>query len=56
MEEGNFSKKLKKTIARQMIFGAIDEVATNWVMKEHKYALTPLAKDIHEIMLTGLRA
>lgn len=56
VEEGYFPKTLKKHIARQMIFGSIDEVATNWVMKEHKYALTPLAKEIHELLLTGLRA
>lgn len=56
MEKGFFSKDLDYRIARQIIFGSIDEVATNWVMNERKYPLTPLAKPLNETLLNGLKA
>lgn len=49
-----FDPDLNIRIARQIIFGAVDEVATNWVMKERKYALTPLASDISDMLIRGL--
>ncbi|WP_096435998.1 TetR/AcrR family transcriptional regulator [Alteribacter populi] len=55
MEEGFFSAELDKRIARQVIFGAIDEVVTNWVMKDHKYDLVPLAQSLNQMLLSGLK-
>lgn len=56
IEKGFFAKDVNPRISRQIIFGSIDEVATNWVMKEHKYPLTPLAKPLNETLLKGLKA
>lgn len=56
IEKGFFCKDLDYRIARQIIFGSIDEVATNWVMNDRKYPLTPLAKPINEMLLNGLKA
>ncbi|WP_280769846.1 TetR/AcrR family transcriptional regulator [Salipaludibacillus daqingensis] len=53
-ETGVFEEGLDHRIARQLIFGAIDEVVTNWVMKDHRYALAPLAETIHYMLLKGL--
>lgn len=55
MEKGFFPPTLNRRIARQVIFGAIDEVVTNWVMKDHKYELTPLAKPLNSMLLNGLK-
>ncbi|MBM7096521.1 TetR/AcrR family transcriptional regulator [Bacillus sp. H-16] len=55
MEKGFFSPDLDRRMARQVIFGAIDEVVTNWVMKDHKYKLVPLADSLNQMLLTGLR-
>ncbi|RNA70271.1 TetR/AcrR family transcriptional regulator [Alteribacter keqinensis] len=55
MEKGFFSPDLDRRMARQVIFGAIDEVVTNWVMKDHKYELVPLADSLNQMLLTGLR-
>lgn len=55
IEEEIFSKDLDVRLARQMIFGTIDEVVTNWVMKEHKYELTTLANPLTEMLLNSLR-
>lgn len=56
IEEGLFSADLDLRITRQMIFGTIDEVVTNWVMKEHKYELLRLAKPVHTLLLKAMRA
>lgn len=54
IEEGIFSEDIDVRIARQMIFGTIDEVVTNWVMKEHKYNLVLQAKSVHAMLLKAL--
>jgi TetR/AcrR family transcriptional regulator, fatty acid metabolism regulator protein len=54
IEKGIFSENIDVRIARQMIFGTIDEVVTNWVMKEHKYNLVLLAKPVHTMLLNAL--
>ncbi|MCL7749819.1 TetR/AcrR family transcriptional regulator [Halalkalibacter alkaliphilus] len=53
---GFFLEDLDNRLARQMIFGTIDEVVTNWVMKECKYDLSGLAVSIHKMLLGGLRS
>lgn len=59
IEEGKqeklFDPKLDKRLARQMIFGTIDETVTTWVMKDQKYDLISLAKPIHKLLLNGLK-
>jgi TetR/AcrR family fatty acid metabolism transcriptional regulator len=52
-ESGFFSNELDLLLTRQMIFGTLDEVVTNWVMKERKYDLVSLAKPIHQLLLNG---
>ncbi|ADH98905.1 TetR/AcrR family transcriptional regulator [Salisediminibacterium selenitireducens] len=54
IRQGVLDPDLNIRIARQIIFGAVDEVATNWVMKERKYALTPLASSISDMLMKGL--
>ncbi|WP_035425504.1 TetR/AcrR family transcriptional regulator [Halalkalibacterium ligniniphilum] len=55
VEKGVFSSSLDARLARQMMFGTLDEVVTNWVMKECKYDLVALAKPVHQLLLNGLR-
>ncbi|WP_409297323.1 TetR/AcrR family transcriptional regulator [Peribacillus sp. SCS-26] len=50
IEAGEFSRSLDRKLARQMIFGTIDETVTTWVMNEQKYNLPQLAGSIHEMM------
>lgn len=54
-KEGMFDTEIDTRMMRQVIFGAIDEVVTNWVMKEHRYELTPLAGSLHKFLLKGLQ-
>lgn len=52
-EKGYFSEQLDVRLARQMIFGTLDEVVTNWVMKERKYDLVSLAKPTKQLLVNG---
>lgn len=49
-----FSESLEVRLARQMIFGTIDETATTWVMNDEKYDLVTLAKPIHRLIINGV--
>jgi TetR/AcrR family transcriptional regulator, fatty acid metabolism regulator protein len=53
IENGEFSSSLDLRLARQMIFGTVDETATSWVMNEQKYNLTDLAKAVHQLLISG---
>lgn len=50
---GQFREDLDVRIARQMIFGAMDETVTTWVMNEYKYNLNKVAVPLHQMLLQG---
>jgi len=52
-ESGEFRADLDVRLARQMIFGTIDETVTTWVMNDQKYELVPLASNVHELLISG---
>ena len=54
IDEHIFQKDLDTRLVRQMIFGTLDEVVTNWVMKEHKYDLEEQTTAIHALITRGL--
>ena len=49
---------IRKTInartAAKVFFGALDEMATNWVLSRRKYALEAQADEIVDLLLGGL--
>ncbi|WP_243354459.1 TetR/AcrR family transcriptional regulator [Bacillus litorisediminis] len=55
VETGEFKKDLDIRLARQMIFGTLDETVTNWVMKDQKYNLPELAPRVHELLYLGCK-
>ncbi|MBS4208840.1 TetR/AcrR family transcriptional regulator [Bacillus sp. FJAT-50079] len=52
-ENGEFNVDLDVRLARQMIFGTMDETVTTWVMNEQKYDLVALAPKIVNLMING---
>ncbi|MBB6448296.1 TetR/AcrR family fatty acid metabolism transcriptional regulator [Geomicrobium halophilum] len=54
-EEGVFHKDLDEKLGRQMLFGTLDEMVTNWVMKERKYDLKALSRPVYEMLYAGFR-
>ncbi|WP_156292042.1 TetR/AcrR family transcriptional regulator [Oceanobacillus salinisoli] len=54
IEENIFREDLKTPLVRQMIFGTMDEMVTNWVMKECKYDLLEEIDQVHQLLLGGI--
>lgn len=54
IENKDFRDHLNLPLVRQMIFGTLDEVVTNWVMNEQRYDLLAQASDVHELIINGL--
>lgn len=55
IESGEFSTDLDIRLARQMVFGTIDETTTSWVMNDQKYDLLELAPRVHKLLLSGMK-
>ncbi len=51
---GIFRKQLNPTIAAKLLFGALDEMATNWVLSHRKHSLTALVEPVLDIFLNGV--
>lgn len=56
VETGLFAKDMDLRLARQLIFGTIDEVTTSWVMKDHKFDLNSQAPKVYQLLLNGIKA
>lgn len=56
MEDGEFDGQMDIRLARQMVFGTMDETITTWVMNDHKYDLVELAPKVHRLLMKGIRA
>ena len=56
MEDGEFDQAMDIRLARQMVFGTMDETITTWVMNDHKYDLVELAPQVQRLLLKGMQA
>lgn len=54
--EGLFRTDLNATAAAKMFFGALDEMATNWILSRRRYSLESDADTVVDIFLNGSRA
>lgn len=55
IENREFQQNLDIRLARQMIFGTIDETTTTWVMNEYKYNLIDLTPKVHRLLLNAIK-
>lgn len=55
MTKGEFRAGMDVRLARKMVFGTLDELATSWVMKDMKYDLVALAEPVYEMFLRGIQ-
>ena len=53
---GEFDKNMDIRLARQMVFGTIDETTTTWVMNEYKYNLVALSSKVHQLLFNAINA
>ncbi|TQR19868.1 TetR/AcrR family transcriptional regulator [Psychrobacillus vulpis] len=56
IENGELDNRIDIRLARQMVFGTIDETTTTWVMNEYKYDLVNLTEKVHRLLFNGLKA
>ncbi len=56
MLSGEFNPTMDVRLARQMVFGTIDEITTTWVMNEYRYDLLALSSKVTQLVLNGLKA
>jgi TetR/AcrR family fatty acid metabolism transcriptional regulator len=53
---GTFRKDLKPVICAKILYGALDEMVTNWILSNKSYPLRPMADEVLKIFLGGMRA
>jgi TetR/AcrR family fatty acid metabolism transcriptional regulator len=54
--QGRFRGDVNPTFAAKALFGALDEMATNWILSRRRYALAADADGVVELILLGLAA
>ncbi|MFJ8237256.1 TetR/AcrR family transcriptional regulator [Ureibacillus sp. NPDC094379] len=55
MLNGEFNPTMDVRLARQMVFGTIDETITSWVMNEFRYDLLDNVPKVRQLLLNGLK-
>lgn len=57
-EEGQrkkvFRQELNAKVVAKVLFGALDEMATNWILSKRRYKLMPMADQVMDIFLNGV--
>ena len=53
---GVFRKSMNARTASKVFFGALDEMATNWILTRRRYSLADQADEIVDIMAGGFKA
>jgi len=56
MLTGEFNPTMDVRLARQMVFGTIDETITSWVMNEARYDLVAIIPKVQKLLLKGIQA
>jgi len=51
---GVFRSQLNAKLLAKILFGALDEMATNWILSKRRYKLAPLAEQVLDIFLNGV--
>jgi TetR/AcrR family fatty acid metabolism transcriptional regulator len=52
---GVFRKDLNANVVAKVLFGALDEMATNWILSKRRYKLAPMADQVLDIFLNGVK-
>jgi TetR/AcrR family fatty acid metabolism transcriptional regulator len=51
---GVFRAELNPKVVAKILFGALDEMATNWILSKRRYKLPPMADQVLDIFLNGV--
>ena len=55
-KQGVFRENLNTKIAAKVLFGALDEMVTNWVLSHKRYSLVTTAEAVIDIFLNGIHS
>jgi TetR/AcrR family fatty acid metabolism transcriptional regulator len=53
---GVFRRDLSAKLVSKILFGALDEMATNWIISKRRYKLEPMAEIVMDVFLNGVSA
>lgn len=51
---GVFRKDLNAKVVSKILFGALDEMATNWIISKRSYKLEPMADIVMDVFINGV--
>lgn len=55
-KSGVFRTDVKPIVCAKMLYGAIDEMVTNWILSNKRYPLAPMADEVLKVFFGGLTA
>ena len=53
---GRFRREVSSTFAAKMLYGALDEMATNWILSRRRYVLAAQADEVVDLFVNGMTA
>lgn len=53
---GAFRDDIKPIVAAKILYGALDEMVTNWVLSSRSYPLAPMASEVLKLYFRGISA
>jgi TetR/AcrR family fatty acid metabolism transcriptional regulator len=53
-KQGFFREDLKPIVAAKILYGALDEMVTNWILSKRTYPLAPMADEVLKIFFGGI--
>lgn len=53
-KSGLFRKDLKPIVCAKILYGALDEMVTNWILSNRTYSLAPMADEVMKIFFGGM--
>ncbi len=54
-QAGLFRKEINSQIAAKVLYGALDEMVTNWILSRKEYNLSDMADPVVDIFLNGVK-
>jgi TetR/AcrR family fatty acid metabolism transcriptional regulator len=55
-KSGVFIANIKPVVCAKILYGALDEMVTNWILSKKPYPLAPMADEVLKIFFGGLLA
>ncbi|MBQ00596.1 MAG: TetR family transcriptional regulator [Acidobacteria bacterium] len=52
---GVFRRDVSPTFAAKMLYGGLDEMATNWILSRRRYALAAQADEVVDLFVNGMK-